>query len=99
MVHGNAVFIREEAKLARSTHRYTFSTRTLLLSTPSTSLSVKQTTPLWLQEIISSRGYDVMLGGFTHKSWHLRGAESFAFSQQLTRNLKSSTIKGPKSSS
>ncbi len=27
MVHGNAVFIREESKLARNTHRYTFSTR------------------------------------------------------------------------
>ncbi len=25
MVHGNAVFIREEAKLARNTHWYTFS--------------------------------------------------------------------------
>ncbi len=27
MVHGNAVFIREEAKLVRNTHRYTFSTQ------------------------------------------------------------------------
>ena len=27
MVHGNAVFIREEAKLARNTHRYAFSTQ------------------------------------------------------------------------
>ncbi len=27
MVHGNAVFIREEAKLARNTHRSAFSTR------------------------------------------------------------------------
>ncbi len=27
MVYGNAVFIREEAKLARNTHRYAFSTR------------------------------------------------------------------------
>ncbi len=27
MVHGNAVFIREEAKLARNTHQYTFSMR------------------------------------------------------------------------
>ena len=26
IVHGNAVFIREEAKLARNTHPYTFST-------------------------------------------------------------------------
>ena len=26
MVHGNAVFTREEAKLARNTHLYTFST-------------------------------------------------------------------------
>ncbi len=25
MVHGNAVFIRKEAKLARNTHRYAFS--------------------------------------------------------------------------
>ncbi len=42
MVHGNAVFIREEAKLARNTHRYTSS----LLSTPLTSLSIKPNTPL-----------------------------------------------------
>ena len=27
MVHGNVVFIREEAKLARNTHLYTFSKR------------------------------------------------------------------------
>ncbi len=27
MVHGSTVFIREEAKLARNTHRYTFSMR------------------------------------------------------------------------
>ena len=27
MVHGNTVFIREEAKLARDTHQYAFSTR------------------------------------------------------------------------
>ncbi len=27
MVHGNAIFIREKAKQARNSHRYTFSTR------------------------------------------------------------------------
>ncbi len=27
MIHGNAVFIREEAKLARNTHCYAFSAR------------------------------------------------------------------------
>ncbi len=86
MVHGNAVFIREEAKLARNTHWYTFSTRNFtLLSTPLTSLSIKQTT-LLAAEIICSRDYDVMLGGVTHKTWYLRGAESFKFSQQLARN-------------
>ncbi len=41
MVHGNPAFIAEEAKQARSTHRYTS-----LLSIPLTSLSIKQTTPL-----------------------------------------------------
>ncbi len=46
MVHGNAVFIGEEAKEARNTHRYTFSRETSLLSTPLTSLSIKQTI-LW----------------------------------------------------
>ncbi len=43
MVHGNAVFIREEAKLARNTHQY-FQRETSLPSTPLTSLSIKQTT-------------------------------------------------------
>ncbi len=45
-VHANAVFIREEAKLARSTHRMHFQRETSLLSTPLTSLSINQTTPL-----------------------------------------------------
>ncbi len=34
----------------------------------------------------TSRDYDVMVEGVTHKSWYLHGAESFAFSQQLARN-------------
>ena len=38
MVHGNAIFVREEAKLAKNNHRYTFSTLT--------SWSIKQTTSL-----------------------------------------------------
>ncbi len=84
MVHGNAGIIREEAKLARNTHRYTFSTRNSLLSTPLTSLSIKRTTPL-AAEIICSHDYDVTLGGVAHKSWYLRGV-SFAFSQRLARN-------------
>ncbi len=46
MVHGNAVFIREEAKLARNTHPIHIERETLLLSTPLTYLSIKQTTPL-----------------------------------------------------
>ena len=47
MIHGNAVFIREEAKLARNTHLYTFSTRkTAILSTQLTFPSIKRTTPL-----------------------------------------------------
>ncbi len=46
MVHGNAVFIREEAKLARNTHQYAFQHETSLLSTPLTSLTINQTTPL-----------------------------------------------------
>ncbi len=31
----------------------------------------------------TSRNYDVMVGGVTHKSLYLREAESFAFYQQL----------------
>ena len=35
------------------------------------------------------------VGDVTHKSWYLRGAESFMFSQQLARKRKKkSTIKG-----
>ncbi len=75
MVHGNAVFIREKAKLARNTHRYTFSSETSLLPTPLTSLSIKQTT-LLAAEIICSHDYDVMQGDVPHKSWYLRGVES-----------------------
>ncbi len=89
MVHGNAVFIREEAKLARNTHPYTFSTRNF------TSFELHR----WLQEIICSHDYDMMLGGIAHKSWYLRGVEIFAFSQRLAPPPpKSSTIKGLKSS-
>ena len=36
--------------------------------------------------------YDVTLGGITHKSWYLCGAESFTFSQQLAQIKKSSTM-------
>ena len=68
MVHGNAVFIREEAKLARNTHRYTFLT----------SLSIKRTT-LLAADIICSCDCDMTLGGIVHKSWYLCGVESFAF--------------------
>ncbi len=85
MVHGNAVFIREEAKLARNTYLYTFSTRNFTsfnsINFPGVtlrSLSIKLSTPL-AAEIIFSRDYDV-------KSWYLRGVESFAFSQRIARN-------------
>ncbi len=67
MVHGNAVFIREKAKLARNTHRYTFSRETSLFPIPLTSLSIKQTTPL-AAEIIFSHDYDVMQGAFPIKA-------------------------------
>ncbi len=66
MVHGNAVFIREEAKQARDTHRYT------LLTWNFTSLNSvnlpehKANYTARLQEIICSRDYDVTLGGVTH---------------------------------
>ncbi len=92
MVHGNAVFIKEEAKLARNTHLYTFSTRNLTsfnsVNFPRVmlrSLSIKLSTPL-AADIICSRDYDVSLGGGAHKSWCLRGVESFAFSQRIARN-------------
>ncbi len=88
MVHGSAVFIREEAKLARNTHLYTFSTRNFTsfnsVNFPGVtlrSLSIKLSTPL-AAEIICSRDYDVTLGG----SWYLRRVENFAFSQQIARN-------------
>ncbi len=98
MVHGNAVFIREEAKLARNTHLYTFSIRNFTSFNSVTPLSIKQTTPL-AAEIICSRDYDMTLGGVAHKSCYLRGVESFAFSQRAQNLKKSSTIKGLKSSS
>ncbi len=92
MVRGNAVFIREEAKLARNTHLYTFSTRNFTsfnsVNFPGVmlrSLSIKLNTPL-AAEIICSCDYDVTLGGVAHKSWYLRGVESFAFSQLIARN-------------
>ncbi len=73
MVHGNAVFIREEAKLARNTRLYTFSTRNFTpfnsVNFPGVmlgSLSIKQTTPL-AAEIICSRDYDMTLRGVAHK--------------------------------
>ena len=77
MVHGNAVFIREEAKQARNTHRYAFSTLETysILSTPLTSQSINQTTPL------AARNYLLWFGTY-------RGAESFAFSQRLARFKK-----------
>ncbi len=76
MVHGNAVYIRE-AKQARNAHWYTFSTQNF------TSFKVNFTAGC----NYCSRGYDVTLGGgVTHKSGYLRGAKSFAFSQQLARN-------------
>ncbi len=63
IVHGNAVFIREEAKLARNTLPVYVHLQgeTSLLSTPLTSLRIL-TTSLWLQENIRSRDYDVTLG-------------------------------------
>ncbi len=92
MVHGNAVFIREEAKLARSTHLYTFSKRNFtsfnsvnFSGVMLRSLTIKLSTPL-AAEIIFSRDYDVTLGGVAYKSWYLRGVESFAFSQRIARN-------------
>ncbi len=89
MVHGNAVFIREEAKLARNTHLYTFSMRNFTsfnsVNFPGVTLrnlSIKLSTPL-AAAIILSRYYDVTLGGVANKSWYLRGVESSAFSQRI----------------
>ena len=98
MVHGNAVFITEEAKQARNTHQYNFQSETSLLSTPLTSLSMKQTTSL-AKKIISSCDYDVKLGkGLFKKVWYLRGAESFVFSQKLAPPpQKKGTMDGPRS--
>ncbi len=87
MVHGNAVFIREEAKLAETLTGIHFQCKTSLFSTPLTSLSKKQTTPL-AARMICSCDYDVTLGGITHKSWYLHGAESFVFSKTNSPKLK-----------
>ncbi len=65
MVHGNAVFIREEAKLARNNHRYTSSTSL-------TSLSINR----WLQEISFSPDYNGKLGGV---AWYLCEVEASRF--------------------
>ncbi len=54
-------------------------------------MSTKQATPL-AAEIICSRDYDMTLGGVAHKSWYLRGAESFAFSQRLARKRKKKVL-------
>ncbi len=65
MVHENAVFIREEAKLARTTHLYTFSTRNFTsfnsVNFPGVTLGSLLSTPL-AAEIICSCDYDVTLG-------------------------------------
>ncbi len=73
MVHGNAVFIREKAKLTRNTHLYTFSTRNFTsfnsVNFPGItlrSLSIKLSTPL-AAEIICSRDYDMYIRGTTCK--------------------------------
>ncbi len=80
MVHGNAVFIREEAKQAKETHGIRFQHETSLLLTHLTSLSIKQTPSRACKKLFAHViSYDVMLGGVTYKSWYLRGAESFAF--------------------
>ncbi len=85
MVHGNALFIREEAKLARNTLRHTFSTRNF---TSLNSINFPEHIANYIAARNScSRDYDMMLGGVSCKSWyHLRGFESFAFSQRLARN-------------
>ncbi len=106
MIHGNAVFIREEAKLARNTHLYTFSTRNFTsfnsVNFPGVtigSLSIKQTTPL-AAEIICSHDYDVMLGGVAHKCFGTyEELKASRFLNDLPEIKKSSTIKGLKSSS
>ncbi len=74
MVHGIAVSIREEAKIARNTHLYTFSTRNFtsfnsinFRGVTLGSLCIKQTTPL-AAEIICSHDYDVTLGGVAIKA-------------------------------
>ncbi len=64
MIHGNAVFIREEAKLAGNTHRYTFSMRNF------TSFNFNFPEHKANYTAICSCDYDVMLGGVTHKSWY-----------------------------
>ncbi len=65
MVHGNAVFIREEAKLARNTHLYTFSTRNF---TSFNSVNFPGVAAPLAVEINCSRDYGVTLGGVARKS-------------------------------
>ena len=82
MVHGNAVFIREEAKLARNTHLYTFSTRNFTSFNSVNFPEHKSNYTAGCKKLFAH----VTLGGVAHKSWYLRGVESFAFSQRLARN-------------
>ncbi len=75
-----------------------FQCETSLLSTPLTSLSIKQTTLLAARNYLLTSDFDMMLGGVTHKRWYLHGAEK-ALCFISPKLKKSCTIKSPKSSS
>ena len=100
MAHVNAVFIREEAKLARNTHLYTFSTRNFTsfnsVNFPGVtlrSLSIKLST-LLAAEIICSRDYDVPLGGVALKAGtyvELKASLFLNEQPEIQKGLKSSS--------
>ncbi len=83
MVHGNTVFKREEAKLARNTHWYTFSMQNFTTTFNSVNFPSFNSVNFPKHKANYIAGYkklfydyDIKLGGITPKSWYLLGAEA-----------------------
>ncbi len=86
MVHGNAVFIREEVKLARNTHRYAFSMQNF---NSFNSVNFPEHKSNYTNGCKKLFGHVIMTwccGALPIKAGTYCGAESFAFSQQFARN-------------
>ncbi len=74
MVLGNAVFVREETKLARNTNRYAFSTRNFTSFNSANFPEHKSNYTAGCKKLFA---HVIMIKAGTYC-----GAESFAFSQQ-----------------